>query len=427
MVHLAPLAAGAIVVVGLFAAGPSSTEVAERSAQELRDLKTLSFSARARVEGSQLVWGEDKPRTVKLEQEFRVAMADGSRFRVDVIGPAKKPIRTILCDGTDIVEWEAGENVWTKYPIPSRSPNYYCGNLYLGEIEITGLRVWQFMESWVDEGSKNATTTQEIMSHPLIKPGESHQVDGRDCIVFEATERTLGFVITNTARWFFDAETFLPMGNMERRGTIGAVTGSSEYEVTFSNMRPNADLPADTFEFHPPDGARLIPPGDERFKKRAAAATSEDLDALVGKPAPRVSLPDVRGETVDVSSFAGKQPVLLVFWATWCFPCMQEMPVLEKLHADLAPHGLKLIAVSVDRSRETLDAFLKDRQLAFPVLRDPSTKARAAFGARGVPLTILIDKNGKVVRSWLGWRGRQEVGEIRAELKRLGVEVPLRD
>ena len=106
---------------------------------------------------------------------------------------------------------------------------------------------------------------------------------------------------------------------------------------------------------------------------------------------------------------------------------MQELPVLEKLHQDLAPRGLQLIAVSVDRNRDTLDAFLEDRRPQFTVLHDPTAKVRAAFGGKGIPLSVLIDKNGNVVRSWLGWRGRHEEKEIRGELTKLGVEARPRD
>jgi peroxiredoxin len=81
---------------------------------------------------------------------------------------------------------------------------------------------------------------------------------------------------------------------------------------------------------------------------------------------------------------------------------MQEIPVLEKLHNDLGKKGLQIVAVSVDKNRESLDAFLKRQRLPYLVVHDSSSTTRSAYGGHSIPLTVVIDRQGKVVRMWHG-------------------------
>ena len=122
-----------------------------------------------------------------------------------------------------------------------------------------------------------------------------------------------------------------------------------------------------------------------------------------GEPAPDFALPTVEGQTVTLSALRG-QAVLLNFWATWCPPCREEMPSIERLHQELKDQGLVILAVDVDESPKLVAKFMKDFRLTFPALIDSGSRVSSQYGVGGLPTTILIDGRGRVVGAALGPR-----------------------
>ncbi len=115
------------------------------------------------------------------------------------------------------------------------------------------------------------------------------------------------------------------------------------------------------------------------------------------KPAPDFVLKDIHGKEVRLSQFKGK-PVLLNFWATWCVPCKEELPSMQRLHDASKNNGdIQIIAVSVDRSNiERIHLYVRDLNLSFPILLDPDRIARKPYFVRGLPTSYLIDADGKL-------------------------------
>ena len=141
-------------------------------------------------------------------------------------------------------------------------------------------------------------------------------------------------------------------------------------------------------------------------------------------PAPQEAFQDLAGEAVRLADFAGGA-VLLNFWATWCPPCIHEMPSLDRLQAALEPEGLTVIAVSIDRGgQKTVAPFLKRLGLEHvSIYLDPKSKLARAFGISGLPVTYLIDAEGRVLRSLTGpaeWDSEEAVALIRHHLKEGG-------
>ena len=118
-----------------------------------------------------------------------------------------------------------------------------------------------------------------------------------------------------------------------------------------------------------------------------------------GGLAPDFTLKSLDGQEFTLSAFRGKNPVYLVFWATWCPYCIQEVPLLKELHAKLSPKGLKILAVNIGYNDPLLrvQAFQKKFELPYPILYDNNTMVARQFGVIGVPFSVLVDRDGKIV------------------------------
>jgi len=116
----------------------------------------------------------------------------------------------------------------------------------------------------------------------------------------------------------------------------------------------------------------------------------------VGNEAPALSLPDLDGNVRSLADFKGKT-VLLNFWATWCLPCVAEMPALERVHQLLKEQGLEVVAISVDGDRTKVKDFVQKNGLSFTVLHDPGFKTPPKFGVSGFPETIFVDSQGRII------------------------------
>jgi peroxiredoxin len=141
----------------------------------------------------------------------------------------------------------------------------------------------------------------------------------------------------------------------------------------------------------------------------------------VGDPAPDFALPDLNGRQMHLADLRGKV-VLLNFWGTFCGPCRKEMPALENLHASMQNEGFTVLAVSIDRSEDTVKSFLAKAPSSFPVLMD-SDKAvfRGPYATFSLPLTYLIDKRGTIVAKYLGSQ-EWDSAEFRERIRSLARE-----
>jgi peroxiredoxin len=112
-------------------------------------------------------------------------------------------------------------------------------------------------------------------------------------------------------------------------------------------------------------------------------------------PAPDFSLAARDGGTVQLSSLKG-QVVMINFWATWCGPCRQEMPLLEQLHAKYEPLGFTLLGVNVEPDSAAATTWLKGMPVTFPILFDTQNAVAEQFGVMGMPSSVFVDREGRV-------------------------------
>lgn len=120
----------------------------------------------------------------------------------------------------------------------------------------------------------------------------------------------------------------------------------------------------------------------------------------VGSPAPDFIVQDA-DRRIELRDFMGKI-VILNFWATWCAPCVEELPTLMQLQQRLKEKGVTVIGVSVDADADVYHRFLKEHNIDFLTVRDPDQKANNLYGTFKFPETYIIDRKGVVRRKFIG-------------------------
>lgn len=115
---------------------------------------------------------------------------------------------------------------------------------------------------------------------------------------------------------------------------------------------------------------------------------------LMDKPAPAIALRTLANTPVDLASLKGRV-VIVDFWATWCGPCEESIPLLQRWHKQLGPKGLTIVGIS-DEDPGDVSAFLVDHKIDYTIALDPSRSAWRAYLIQAVPTTIVIDKQGIV-------------------------------
>jgi len=137
---------------------------------------------------------------------------------------------------------------------------------------------------------------------------------------------------------------------------------------------------------------------------------------VVGRPAPDFTASDMNGRTIRLADYRGKV-VILNIWATWCPPCVDEMPSLEKLYRELKDQNFALLAVSIDSDGIAAVApFMTRHGLTFPALIDSQAAIQTSYEITGVPETFIIDKKGILVRKVIGprdWSAPEVLEDIR--------------
>ncbi|MEK7405211.1 MAG: TlpA disulfide reductase family protein [Acidobacteriota bacterium] len=135
----------------------------------------------------------------------------------------------------------------------------------------------------------------------------------------------------------------------------------------------------------------------------------------VDDTAPQFSIVADNGRTISRSDFGGRL-LVLNFWATWCPPCVEEMPSLDQFQKTYAPSGVVVLGISVDRSADLYRNFLGKAKVSFLTARDPDARISAKYGTFKYPETYIINQRGKVVEKMIGpanWTDDKMVSRVR--------------
>ncbi len=156
---------------------------------------------------------------------------------------------------------------------------------------------------------------------------------------------------------------------------------------------------------------------DQRELSYFADLSMEERASLrVGDLAPDIEAKRLDGSTFRLADYRGKKAILIDFWATWCGPCIDELPTIEKIAETYRDQGLEVVGVSFDRNRQTLQNFVEKEKLPYIQVfdKDGEQALRKSYGVWGIPSVFLIDKDG-VIRA-LGLRGTRTEAAVKALL-----------
>ena len=139
------------------------------------------------------------------------------------------------------------------------------------------------------------------------------------------------------------------------------------------------------------------------------------------KKAPDLCLENLKGGISELRKFRGKV-VFLNFWATWCGPCKEEMPSIEKLYQQFKERDFTFLSISVDyEGKDPVKKFIEKQRYTFPVLLDPECKVLDLYDVKRIPTTILIDKNGKLIGKVTGprnWNSQEVISLLNILLEK---------
>jgi len=155
------------------------------------------------------------------------------------------------------------------------------------------------------------------------------------------------------------------------------------------------------------------------FALAVLATSSLAASDLSGLPAPDFALKSSTGENLRLSEYRG-DVVMINFWATWCGPCRQEMPLLDELYSRYRRVGFNLLGVNIDDDSGKAMNMIAELGVSFPVLFDTRKEVSKLYAVDAMPVTIIVDRDGKVRHVHHGYKPGYEqdyLNEIRSLLR----------
>jgi cytochrome c biogenesis protein CcmG, thiol:disulfide interchange protein DsbE len=133
--------------------------------------------------------------------------------------------------------------------------------------------------------------------------------------------------------------------------------------------------------------------------------------ATVGETAPGFELPTLSGDTLSSDDLKG-HPVVVNFWASWCLPCREEAPLLERTWRQYRDEGVIFLGVNIKDAESDAKAFVEEFDITYPIVRDLDQELTRAFGVRGLPETFFVDHEWRFVGTESGAARGQQQGTV---------------
>jgi thiol-disulfide isomerase/thioredoxin/outer membrane lipoprotein-sorting protein len=228
------------------------------------------------------------------------------------------------------------------------------------------------------------------------------ELDGVKCHLIEATGEDLDWKLWIESGDKPLARQFVPDLAKAFAKMAKASQQKSPYEnmkitntVTFKDWKTDPKFAADAFAFTAPEGVEKADSLMEILSGGRATA-EPGPHPLVGQAAPEVKLELLDGGELNLAAFKGKKVVILDFWATWCGPCVQAMPVIDKVAEKFKDQGVVLYAVNLQEEPDEIKKFMEEAKLKVAVALDKDGAVAGSYRAEAIPQTVLIGKDGVV-------------------------------
>jgi thiol-disulfide isomerase/thioredoxin len=147
-------------------------------------------------------------------------------------------------------------------------------------------------------------------------------------------------------------------------------------------------------------GLAAVSPGTDSGQPDHTSKVVESGSVSVNSPAPIFSLPDIPGTTVRLDEYLGKI-VILNFWATWCAPCKEEMPILDDYGLE-HPDSVSILGIAVGDSEESVRSYMEEVNVNYPILIDETGVVGSVYHVVGYPTTYFVDAKGIIRGKYIG-------------------------
>lgn len=147
----------------------------------------------------------------------------------------------------------------------------------------------------------------------------------------------------------------------------------------------------------------------------AGCSSSPDSGKSGGQAAPQFSFSSLEGKTVALKDLTNKV-VVVDFWATWCGPCREEIPHLNKLYSELEGRGFEIVGISMDTDGTEVKEFAKEFRIEYPIVMGSDQDTESFGGIIGLPTTFIIDRKGNIAKKYIGLPPAADLERIIKEL-----------
>lgn len=347
---------------------------------------------------------EDDRRTI-----YRTAIQGGGNlYRIEERSPFGS--LTQVSNGTTETIYLSEAKMYVEHPVPQNWPGF--PRVFIPAMELRN--AWS-MRTLLDSEVAKA-------EHATMLPPEAITIGGKSypCYVVHATRGRDQEAHDDLTYWI-DKKALIIRKSFRHSDNYLIVTNDVHLpnHTDVTTVYPVVDFGPQTnpefFRFTPPAEAKKIA-SFERHLDVPPPGNHPKMQ-LAGQMAPEVTLTHADGSRVVLSSLRGK-PILIDFWATWCGPCLVSMPLLHRVYSDVKDKGIMFLVIDEDNRAEDATAFLARHKYPWTDFHDTDFQFEKAFKNTAIPLTVLIDAQGKIVYYDFGG----DEGALRRALAALGPE-----
>ncbi len=377
---------------------PDAQEILKKVNETYRNLKSYSFEYKTVFEST--TEREGLTSTTHNESLSRITAVRPNRLRAETKDSNSTAL--LIADGQSVWMYSSQMNAYTKQAAgtvdvfaETKSANSYHENM--ARLASAKLAAYARLTA----APRNIT----------LLPNETVTVDGRQIQCYVLSIAQGAGSLKSNARYWIDGERYLVLReSMDQtfRNGPGGVTQSMNL-VNFLSAAINEPAPDSVFSYAPPEGAMEI----DRLDPEALTRRRNAPVSWIGQAAPDFTLTDLNGKSVSLQSLRGKA-VLLNFWATWCGPCVVEMPHLEKLNREYKNKGVVILGVD-DEEAEVAQDFLKRHGYTFNTVIDAEKQVSRLYRINAIPQSFFITKEGKIAAYS---RGTQNESALRAGIEK---------